>query len=202
VTVDQRNNQIVVADASNSRIQVFDEKGRFIRAFGSSGSGDGQLSGPYDVVVDSQGNYFVSDSSNHRVSVFNTNGQFLRKFGSSGNGNGQLLNPRGVGLLSTGNVIVSEYSNTRVSIFDSQGNFVRHVGAGQLSQPYHLFVDSDDNILVANCTSTNPVRVFKSDGTLIKNISIAGHPGAVGVCMDPEGRTIAPDSGNGRIVVV
>jgi len=202
VSVDQRNNQIVVADISIHRIQVFDEKGGFIRAFGSSGGGDGQLSDPSAIVVDSQGNYFVAEYSNHRVSVFDSNGQFLRKFGSSGNGNGQLSNPRGVGLLSNGNVIVCEYSNTRVSIFDSQGNFVRHICAGQLSNPYHLFVDSDDNILVANNASTNPVQVFKADGTLIKNISITGHSAAVGVSMDPEGRIIATDHTNGRILVI
>ena len=55
MTVDQRNNQIVVSDFSNHRIQVVDEKGGFACVFGSSGSGDGQLNGPYDVVVDSQG---------------------------------------------------------------------------------------------------------------------------------------------------
>ena len=63
-------------------------------------------------------------------------------------------------------------------------------------------VDSDDNILVANCVSTDPVRVFKADGTLVKNISITGHGGAVGVCMDPEGRIIATDHGNNRILVI
>jgi len=202
VAVDQRNDQIVIGDCGNHRIQVFDERGGLIRAFGSFGSGDGQLSYPRGVVVDSQGNYFVAEYSNHRVSVFDSNGQFLRKFGSSGNGNGQLSNPRGVGLLSNGNVIVCEYSNTRVSIFDSQGNFVRHICAGQLSNPYHLFVDSDDNILVANNASTNPVQVFKADGTLIKNISITGHSAAVGVSMDPEGRIIATDHTNGRILVI
>ena len=34
VIVDQRNNQIVVADTDNHRIQISDEKGGFIRAFG------------------------------------------------------------------------------------------------------------------------------------------------------------------------
>jgi len=61
--------------------------------------------------------------------------------------------------MSNGNVVVSEGGNDRVSIFGSQGNFVRHVGAGQLSQPYHLFVDSDDNILVACLTPTDPISV-------------------------------------------
>ena len=190
----------MVSDGSNHRVQVFDEKGAFIRAFGSYGSGDDQLNGHYGVVVDSQGNYFVAEYGNHRVSVFNSNGQFLRKFGSHGKGNGQLSAPIGIGLLSNGNVVVGEFSNSRVSIFDSQGNFIRHICVGQLSNPCHLFVDSDDNILVANCTSTNPVRVFKSDGILVKNISIAGHGGAVGVCMDPDGRIITTDHNNGRIL--
>jgi tripartite motif-containing protein 71 len=67
VTVDQRNNQIVVADSSNHRIQVFDEKGVFIRAIGSSGNGDGQLFYPRGVVVDHQGNYFVTENGSHRA---------------------------------------------------------------------------------------------------------------------------------------
>jgi len=163
----------------------------FIRAFGSSGGGDGQLNQPYAVVVDLQGNCFVAESDNHRVSVFDSKGQFLRKFGSKGNGNGQLFSPRGIDLMSNGNVVVGEYSISRVSIFDSQGNFVRHVGASQLANPYHLFIDSDGNILVADNTFANPIRVFKSDGTLVKNISIAGSGGTVGICMDPEGRIIA-----------
>ena len=200
VAVDPRNNQIIVANTDNNRIQVFDEKGAFIRAFGSFGSGDGQLCSPRGVVVDSQGNYFVADRDNHRVSVFNSYGQFLRKFGFFGNGNGQLSSPVGLGLLSNGNIAVCDEG--KVSIFDSQGNFVRHIGVGQLSLHFHLFVDSDDNILVANDTSTNPIRVFKADGTLVKNISITGHRGAVGVCMDLEGRIITTDHNNGRILVI
>ena len=84
-----------------------------------------------------------------------------------------------------------------------RGNFVRHVGAGQLPGLFHLFVDSDDNILVTNAdTSTNQIMVFKADGTLVKNISIAGHAGTGGVCMDPEGRIITIDPKNGRILVI
>jgi len=106
---------------------------------------------------------FVVELSNDRVSVFNSNRQFLRKFGSSGNGNGQLNYPIGIDLLSTGNIVVADHNNSRVSIFDSQGNFVRHIGAGQLSGPYYLFVDSDDNILVADCGGR--IQVFKADGS-------------------------------------
>jgi len=63
-------------------------------------------------------------------------------------------------------------------------------------------VDSDDTILVANNFLKNPVRVFKADGTLVKNISIIGHSGAMGVCVDSEGRIITTDHGNNRILVI
>ena len=104
--------------------------------------------------------------------------------------------------MSNGNIAVCEGGNSRVSIFDSQGNFIRHICGGQLSQPYHLFVDSDDNILVANNDFINPIRVFKADGTLVKNISIAGHSNSLGVCIDPEGRIVAIDFSNNRILVI
>jgi len=151
VTVDQRNNnQIVVADSWNHRIQVFDEKGTFLRVLGSSGNGDGQFAYPYSVVVDQQGNYVVTDKNKHRIQILTCRGEFVRKFGSNGEENGQMKYPCGVGVLSNGNIVVSEYSGERLQIFDSQGNFVRIVGAGQFKNPYHLFVDSDDNILVAD----------------------------------------------------
>ena len=189
VTIDRRNDQIVVADTGNHRIQIFDSKGQFIRAFGSSGNGDGQLNTPYSVVVDPQGNYFVLERSNHRVSVFDSDGRVVRKFGTNGNGNGQLANPWGIGLLSNGHVVVGDHGNKRLQIFDHLGNFVQVVAAGQFSDIHQLFVDSDDNILVSNDDSSNPIRIFKSDGTLVKQISVSGQQGH-GVCLDVEGRLI------------
>jgi len=163
-------------------------------------SGDGQLSGPYDVVVDSQGNYFVAEINNNRVSVFDSNGQFLRKFGSHVNVNGQLDLPIVIGLLSNGNVVVVEHENSQVSIFDSQGNFVRHVGAGQLAYPFYLFVDSDDNILVADY-GDGRIQVFKADGSLVKTMGSGQLSGPTGVSMDSEGGIIVCENSAARISI-
>ena len=65
--------------------------------------------------------------------------------------------PVGVGLLSNGNIVVAEWEGDRLQIFDFEGNFVRIVGAGQVHWPRHLFVDSDENILVAD----NAIIAFK-----------------------------------------
>jgi len=91
---------------------------------------------------------------------------FLRKFGSEKEGNGQ-FNPLGVGVLANGNVVVGDYLRAKCQIFDSVGNFVSVFGAGILFSPNHLFVDSDDNILVASGKS---IEVFNSDGTHLKTI--------------------------------
>jgi len=48
--------------------------------------------------------------------------------------------PWGVGLLSNGDIVVSEFGRKRLQIFE--GNFIRIMGAGQLANPLHLFVDS------------------------------------------------------------
>ena len=90
-------------------------------------------------------------------------------------------------------------SNSRVSIFDSQGNFVRHVGVGQLSSPYHNFVDSDDTILVAD--SNNRIQVFKSDGSLIKTISAGQVSNPSGVCIDLDGRILVSEAATNRISI-
>ena len=61
----------------NSRIMKFDRSGKFIKAFGHLGSGDGELKGPHVLAFDSQGRLFVADRSNSRVAVFDQDGKFI-----------------------------------------------------------------------------------------------------------------------------
>ena len=56
--------------------------GSFVRSFGSQGSGDGQLNGPYGLAVHGDCVY-VAEYTNHRVSVFaRGDGKFVRTIGS------------------------------------------------------------------------------------------------------------------------
>ena len=61
----------------NSRIMKFDSNGKFIKAFGHLGSGEGELKGPHVLAFDSQGRLFVADRSNSRVAIFDQDGRFL-----------------------------------------------------------------------------------------------------------------------------
>jgi DNA-binding beta-propeller fold protein YncE len=58
-----------VADQGNHRVKVHDLDGTFVRAFGTRGSGDGQLLSPSGVAL-AGGKLYVADRVNHRISVF------------------------------------------------------------------------------------------------------------------------------------
>jgi DNA-binding beta-propeller fold protein YncE len=62
-------------------LKVFDAEGKFIRRFGSQGVRASQLSYPWGIGTDSEGNIIVSEHSNARISIFDQNGTYLRMIG-------------------------------------------------------------------------------------------------------------------------
>ena len=71
---------IVVADTNNHRIQVFDKSGEFKFQFGIPGRDEGQLWYPRKVaVLRSSGKYVVCDRGNERsrMQIFTKNGKWL-----------------------------------------------------------------------------------------------------------------------------
>ncbi|MCW2987405.1 MAG: sugar-binding protein, partial [Solirubrobacterales bacterium] len=57
---------------------------QYLSAFGSAGSGNGQLNGPRGVAADGKGHVWVVDRANNRVEEFTEAGAYLGQFGSSG----------------------------------------------------------------------------------------------------------------------
>src|SRR5262245_49983394 len=81
-----REGNIYVADGigTNNRIAKFDKDGRFIRHWGSTGSGPGQFQGVKAIAIDAQGNVYAADVGNKRVQVFDANGMFKQQFAGIG----------------------------------------------------------------------------------------------------------------------
>jgi sugar lactone lactonase YvrE len=76
------NGDIFVSDGhepgqGNARIVKFDPDGKFIRQWGTHGSGPGQLEAPHTLAMDSKGRLFVGDRGNNRVQIFDQDGALL-----------------------------------------------------------------------------------------------------------------------------
>jgi len=193
VAVDYKSQRILVADTFNNRIQVFDYAGTFLFSFGDKGSGNGEFLNPEGITTDREGNIYVSDTDNNRIQVFDDKGIFLRRFGSKGEGRGDLKEPYGIGILSNGEVVVADHQ--RLSVFDSQGQFVRLVGEASLRNPWWLFVDSQDNILVPDFDNRS-VFVFSSDGEQLQQFGREVFNNTYGVTANLKGEIFV--SGRGK----
>ncbi len=65
-----------------TRIIKFSPDGKFIKAWGSLGSGKSQFRNPHALVFDSQGRLLVADRVNGRIQVFDQNGNWLTEYRS------------------------------------------------------------------------------------------------------------------------
>ena len=58
------NNNIIVSDSGNHRIQIFDDQGHYLHQFGENGKLNHQLDRSHGLSIDSNGNIIVADSNN------------------------------------------------------------------------------------------------------------------------------------------
>ncbi len=81
---DAQGNMFVSDAYTNARIVKLDKTGRFIKTWGSKGSGDGQLDMPNSIAVDAKGNVYVADLGNKRIQVFDNDGNFKSQIANVG----------------------------------------------------------------------------------------------------------------------
>lgn len=174
-------NDIIVADTNNHRIQIFDKEGRFKFQFGEVGKRDGQLLYPNRVaVVKTSGDIIVTERSpTHQIQIYNQYGQFVRKFGAN-----ILQHPRGVCVDNKGRIIVVECKVMRVIIFDQMGNVLNKFGCSKhLEFPNGVVVNDRQEIFISD-NRAHCVKVFDYDGNFLRQIGgegITNYPIGVGI---------------------
>ena len=98
-------------------------------AFGTLGTGNGQLKSPGDVAVAANGDLWVVDRANNRIQRLNSAGEYISKFGSTGSGNGQFNRPTSIAIDTAGNLWVTDADNHRIQKFSASGEFLKAVGS-------------------------------------------------------------------------
>jgi NHL repeat-containing protein len=76
---------IYVADGyGNSRVAKYDRNGKWIKNWGSTGTGEGQFRVVHGIQIDAANNVYVADRDNRRIQVFDTEGTFKTQFRNVG----------------------------------------------------------------------------------------------------------------------
>ena len=116
LAVDKTGN-LYVTDTLNSRVQMFDPEGRYLKTFGSRGSAWGMFDKPKGVALDNFGNVYVADSGWSNVQIFNQKGQVLLFFGGRGPIPGMMKNPTAVAIDGNNQIYVADYLNHRIGVY-------------------------------------------------------------------------------------
>lgn len=205
-----RDGNIIIADRSNNRIQVFDCKGNFLRKFGTAGSRNGQFDRPAGVCVDSQNRVIVADKDNHRVQIFKIDGTFILKFGERGSKNGQFTYPWDTACNSQEQILVSDTRNHRVQLFSAEGVFLNKYGFDgplwkHFDSPRGVAFNHEGHIVVTDFNNHRLLVIHQDFQTARFLGTEGGNNGQFlrpqGVAIDHEGNIIVADSRNHRIQI-
>jgi DNA-binding beta-propeller fold protein YncE len=118
-----REGVLAVVDFKATPVQLFDERGRFLRGFGHHDIGAEGFTAPMAVAFDEDGYLYVVDMLRHHVKVFDGMGVLQGIFGgwfgpgSGGRAPGEMLYPSSVAVAPGGFVYVAERFGNRVQLF-------------------------------------------------------------------------------------
>jgi DNA-binding beta-propeller fold protein YncE len=110
-------NELMVVDAMNFRVQVFDRSGLFLYGIGKIGEISGTMYRPKGIAADSEGNLYVVDGIFDTVQAFSRKGELLYYFGRTGSGPAEFQLPAGLFIDRSDRIYVVDSFNHRVEVF-------------------------------------------------------------------------------------
>jgi len=192
------DDEIIIADAGNERIQVCDRLANCF-AFGQHGTGLGEFDNPHGVAVDSENRIVTVETNTHRIQIFSPGGEWQRTFGFQGTAFGQFRVPGGVWVDSSDRILVADENNDRIQICSAEGRCTGFGGfgttPGRFVTPRAVAVDEAGQILVSEADN-HRVSVCDEQGSC----TVFGSPGN-GAGQFNRPRELIPD-GFGNIIVV
>ncbi|MGH8046842.1 MAG: hypothetical protein ACREKL_06320 [Chthoniobacterales bacterium] len=206
---------VYVADNqfTHSRVVRFSATGAYDGAFGSKGTGNGQMQNPEGIAVNSAANrVYVCDKTNNRLEIFDTGGNWISTLTNpNGNAGYQISLPVGVGILSTSGDVYFGDAINRVQRLSTEGVYQGQWGKNGSADGQFGFFGAAG--IASNPTtgqiyvvdySNNRVQRFDSGGVF--ELTFGSNGGGDGqfmgprfVAVDAAGHVYVTDVGNGRV---
>nr|XP_040225248.2 RING finger protein nhl-1-like [Anopheles coluzzii] len=112
----QKNASVLVLDAGNRRVKLFNKYGEQLLEFGQTGTINGQFQYPEVIGVDPAGFILVGDGGNAKILVYRPNGQFVTALGSRGDSAGKFNWISGLCVSKDWEIVISDYKNHAVQL--------------------------------------------------------------------------------------
>ncbi|XP_077996995.1 uncharacterized protein LOC144450270 [Glandiceps talaboti] len=164
IAVNSSNGRVYVVDNVSHCVHIYKINGKYIKSFGSQGSGEGKLDCPWCVSIDyNTGNVIISDRGNNRINVYTENGDYLFTFGNDPSKVGQCNCPFGVATDKVGNMYVCNYGDNNVMKYDPFGNFIFRINRYQddLRSPVGICVTDDEPCeIVVSESDAGHIKVY------------------------------------------
>jgi hypothetical protein len=162
---------IYVADGyGNARVAKFDRNGKFVKSWGSRGTGPGQFNTVHGIAIDGQGNVYVADTGNKRIQVFDSDGTFKTQFTNAGSPAALCITPGPRQVLYSSNSNPPEDIDTGGEIYkmDLTGRVIGRFGrAGKLPKEFGTVNEID-------CRSENELYVGEIGNWRVQKLAL--HP--------------------------
>ncbi|CAL8079525.1 unnamed protein product [Calicophoron daubneyi] len=188
--------EIVVADTYNHRIQIFTKRGDFVSFFGVSGRVDGLLWYPRKVAIIRQSQrYVVCDRGNERsrMQLFSRSGHFVRRIPIR-----YIDIVAGLAINQHGHIVAIDSVSPSVFVVSEEGDLIRWFDcSNHMREPSDVAIHGREYYICdfkAHC-----VIVFQEDGTFIRRIggeSITDFPN--GIDVSDHGDVLVGDSHGNR----
>ena len=141
------NGDFFVSDGyGNSRVVKFDRDGKFLKSWGSKGTGPGEFDLPHSIVIDSRGRVLVGDRENGRVQIFDQQGTYLDQWND-------VSAPYGLHITEDDILLVADANGGSITIVDGSGQKLDVIGG--LGRPHWVSMDARGNIYFADVRAQN-----------------------------------------------
>ena len=174
VVVDPTDDCLYVLDTGNSRIQVINSQGQFLRQIKGPGLEDKGCTG---MAMSPSRTLVIVNWRTKQITTLSQQGELLHKFTSD-----DLKEPTNLAVNRHGEIIVADNGAGCAFVFNSSGEFIRRVGtkgsrAGQVQLISNLCTSpSNDDIILLD----HRIQVFSRSGKFIRELPKAAAGVSVG----------------------
>jgi sugar lactone lactonase YvrE len=166
------DNQLLITDTGNHRLQVADRDGVFISEVGGFGNLLGQFNEPVGLGTGADGFVYLADTWNGRMQQFNPELFAVNEWPVDAWAGQSINNKPYTDVDSAGRIYVTDPEGYRVLIFNNFGEYLGRFGSfgtdvNSFGLPNGITIDAEDNIYIADSGSNRILKFGPAFGAAV-----------------------------------